>query len=287
MPKPPPISQLEELNFVTGYFLQGCQPDFWLFCEFAKEPAGDLFLVLFSLDIQDIIKEWLRPVRHRFRDPARHGRKRTRSRLSLDPNEYLSTRLRAKADLYPGLKLPGAKALFLISDVTDFINISAAVIEGVSDIAFAGVLGVLQHDPSNCPSMIWCRRHSTGETDDLGVIPVNVPIVMHVFDGANNFQIDGPYAYTSFSGDWRMTFSGTIRVPNGGKAVNWRPAIYSEDRGVVETGSPFTLQPGETGHFTVEAGLSAGEIAFPTRVADSVFAKLENMQVFCYQGGLF
>lgn len=287
MPKPPDLPDFDKLNFITAYMSNMCVPPFFVFCEFAKEPAQDLLLVLFGIDMQDIVKEWLRPERGRYREPKRHGRKRPKQYPSLDINEYIASNPRAAAVEYPGLKLPGAKAIFYVGDQWDKVAITGAVLEGVTDIGFQGLLGVIRTDPSNCPTLPICQRHRTTNVDIPGIIPPDQVISFPILDASQFFQAAGPFSYTTFNSKWTMGWSGTVKPYSTDGCEGWAPIIWSQTRGKVGTGNHFTVPKDEVFHCEVSAELEPGEFAWPARETTRGSVTLLDGNVFCFGGGLW
>lgn len=96
MPRPPNFDGFDDIKFITNYFLMGCSTPAYLVVDFSKEPLWDVALLICSFDVTDIAQSVLEPGGQRHRRSGRHGRKSGRRRASLDPNEFVGAKIRAK-----------------------------------------------------------------------------------------------------------------------------------------------------------------------------------------------
>jgi hypothetical protein len=284
MPRPPRVEILDQMKFITGYWWQGCETPFNLIVEFSRAPTGRLLALVLGLDANDIIKEWLRPARGRKRTPRRHGRKRPLSGFSFDLNDYIAGKPRAAADGYPGLDLPGSRALFKITDVADRVNMTAAIVEGVSDVGFETLWGIINLNPDFCPTMPFVNRSRNDPLSVPGVVSPGAPLPAPILLNAQHYVSTGPNAYRTFVQDTNFGWSGIIKPYSIGGCVNWTPTVRSTTRGVIGQGSSFTLDQDELGHFTCNATVQAGEIVFPARTTDFGSVEVLEMSVYGFGG---
>lgn len=286
MPTPPDVDDLDKINFITAYFWQGCAPPFWLFVEFAKEPAQDLLCILFLFDWQDILKDWLRPGTPRRRTPRRHGRKKRRRLPDLDPNEYVGSKARRSVGEFPGLDLPGARAVFYVSDVADRVAISAAVLEGVTDIGYEGLLGILSFDPNNCPGFAYVTASDPNSQDIVGVAPQTLPLTFEQIDNKQNFEGPSPVAVTTFVGDFTLAAHATITALSAGGAGAVGLTIRDENENIVAEGSTADLIQGESIDLTVSADCTAGEFYHVCRTCSHGSLRFTHKGLLGFSGGL-
>lgn len=260
-PRVPDIPDFAKLNFVTGYVLQMCQPPFWALVEFAKEPTKDLMLILLGLDTKDIVTGWLRPERQRRRNAGRHGRKRPRLSFGMDPNEYLGGNARAKYKGWPGLDLPGARALFMLDGVLERIAITAAVVEGVTNIGYESLLGVLTMHPEHCPGMNFVTRHHDTTQQITGATAANRSLFLNTLDASQGFNSTNQGLFNHSTMPWYLGGSARIEMTSAGSAPIGL-TVWSQDRGELAVSPRQTLAQGQAGYFSVGADIEPGEWAW-------------------------
>lgn len=259
MPKPPSFDDLSEISFITNYFIQGCFPPYYLVAEFSKEPIKDLILLMILPDMEDIVKAWLRPRMGRQRTPRRHGRKRPGRGLTLDPNELVGGRFRARYPEWEGIKLPGSKALFMISDVVDRFNWTFALIEGFTDVGFETLWGILSAHPEHCPNFSGFSRQSTGFQDWLGAFGGTPLIGMNQLDYAQNWPANGPVYFTHTGSDWTLAAKATVFATAGEFANNLSMRIFDVQGNEKARGHTINLEEGDSGSLAVEYEAQSGE----------------------------
>lgn len=284
MPRAPQFDPLDEISFITNYFIQGCELPFNLFVQFSKEPAGDLLAMIISLDWEDILKDWLRPSGGRKRTPRRHGRKRPRGRISLDPNDYFGSKPRSIMAEYPGIKLPGARALFRITDKVDALNWNAAIIDGVTDIGFETLWGIISAHPELCPQMAYVNAHSEITQPMVGVAPPDLPISLGIKDNGQNFQGPLPFVMTTFAGPWTLAASANFTALSAGGMVNGALTIRSQSRGILGISNHATIGQGEDITLTASAEFEPGEWGFLARSVTSGSIDIRHATAFGFSG---
>jgi hypothetical protein len=280
MPPVPRPDVLDQVKFITNYWWQGCEAPMHLVVQFSQKPLGDLAMIVLGLDASDIIKSWLRPGRGRRRAPARHGRKRPFSWLTFDPNEVIADRPRAAAEHYPGLDLPGARALFKVTDVADRVNITAAIVEGLGDVGFQTLWGIISLNPNLCPNMPFVNRHRDTVLTVPGVVAPSTSLPANILDNAQHYISTGPDAYLTYKAETILGWSGLVKPYSVGGCVDWEPTIISTTRGIIGQGGKYTLAQDETAFFNVSADVQIGEIAYPARTTSYGSVEIFEMAVY-------
>lgn len=284
MAKVPRFDNGPEIKFITNYFVQGCVPPYNLFVEFSEEPTKDLWVLMLGIDPIDIGKDWLRPKRGRPRTPKRHGRKRPWRNIELDPNAYVGNKLRAKAPYYPGLDLPGARALFKLGDALDRLNFTAAVVEGLQDVGFETLWGILSAHPEHCPNMAFLNRHETGPKAWPGVVGSSTPIGVATLDSAQHFGTGSADVYTTFYAPWTLVYNCRVEAYSSGGAKDWELIVRSDKRGVIEASGKKTFDEGEEVGFEITAEAEPGEYLSICRRVDQGSVYIWQAQLFCFAG---
>jgi hypothetical protein len=181
MPRPANPDEFAQINFITNYYLLGCSPPTAAFFEFAREPTEDLAFLLFAPDLFDIGQEILDPSKGRRRKPARHGRKRPRFPGLPDTSAMIGGRLNRAANIGAAIRLTPLRWILPLWNIYEGVTFTVAVLEGVTDIFFTGILGVVTIDNNNCKDLDLLRR-SRDTIQVIGgrgppVLPINLPIL--------------------------------------------------------------------------------------------------------------
>lgn len=285
MPQPPRIDILDKVHFITSYFWQGCDAPFSLLVEFSQEPRKDLWLMLFSIDLGDILKSWLRPGGARSRKSARHGKKHPFRNATLDINELMGGRARAAYGPYPGLALPGAKALFRITDQIDRINWTAAVVEGVTDVGFETLWGMISAHPELCPQMIWVDAGRVEEQVIPGIFAPSTPFGLIDYYSGNGVFGPDPFAFVSNQAELHVAFDGTVRGRSGGGVFDFRFTLRSLESGILAESSTVDLDFDESIHLTLSGTLPKGEIGSICRSVTSGSIGATDLRLLAYSKG--
>ena len=264
MDKNVPIDGFDKINFVTSVLLLGCVPPFSALFKFAKEPTGDLIMYMITPDLQDLVKEWLRPGRPRYRKPARHGKKRLGVDVLTDPWGTVNSNAAAKhGGGYPGLKLPGAKALFKMTDMVDRVNNSAFILESVTEIGFRSMLGAIDFNNDDCAGVGYVHREFRDWGIGGGAGGRDNPLQYNVLLGANRFQQTGPGAFRYLFGPWRLSGSAQVTPQTSAGLKNFslqvKDALTLEVYG--QSGN-VTLEQGENAYLSVSGEIPMGRSAF-------------------------
>lgn len=284
MPRPPRADIVPQIKFITNYFWQGCEAPWELVVEFSQEPLKELFLILFWPDAEDLLKEWLRPGRGRQRNPARHGKKRRRFPGLPDPNDWVSANPRARAQAYPGIDLPGARALFKLTDVADRINITAAVVEGLSDVGFETLWGILSLHTENCPAIAYVNAHNPEGSTIVGVAPWSTPFPLPVIDNRQRFGGPEPFTFTTTVDDFNVVASGTVFALSSGGLKNWALTVGQSGKGIVARSNFVNIEQGESAQVSVYGTVEKGQAAYIARQNESGSAILYDLQMFAWSG---
>lgn len=159
--RPPTPNWFTKLNFIVGYWIQGCDVPLTVYVQFAKAPTEEVVLALVLLDLKDIVKEFFRPAGLR---SGRHGRKGSRGKRPnidlLDPSEMFAKNVPGYAE-YRGRPF-GSPTFwaFEITDVIDRVAWSFFCLDAVTDIGYGTLLGIITFDTSVCPNIARMQRHT-------------------------------------------------------------------------------------------------------------------------------
>lgn len=209
MPRPPDIDALGKLNFVVNYFLHGCTPPIFLFCQFAQEPAKDMLLMFLLPDLTDIGQAVFDPQHGRRRKPGRHGRKKRRGGGFPDPSDLIGQRVRGVINPHNALKFGPVNWAFRIWNRVEAVNFTCAVIEGLADTAYSGLLGVLETDPFHCKEFARMVRTDTVPQLGGGAGPPIWPIAVSDLEASTGFT-STQFQCRAFKGAYVVHFSCTL-----------------------------------------------------------------------------
>lgn len=282
MPKPPRPDAVDKISFITNYYIQGCQAPYSVWVEFSHDPIENLFLLFLAPDMTDIVKEWLRPSGGRQRRPGRHGRKSGRQQLSLDPNEMVSSYPRAGAPEYPGIKFPGAKAVFYLSDEIDKVNWSAAVVEGVSGAVFDVLWGVISVRPDLCPHMGWLDAGHFTDEAIVGSAPPTLPFGYTKIYSVQDFTPPNPWAFASPFGPAAVTYTANVRCATTNPIENFFFTLRNEAGEELARSGRADIEPGSNVDLTLSGELPMAEFGTICRTVDFGSALVSKSRLFCF-----
>lgn len=171
MPRPARPDEFTQINFIVNYFLIGCDPPSAAFFEFAQEPAQDLALFLLAPDLQDLGASLIDPGQGRKRRPPRHGRKRRRFPGLPDTSTMVGQRLNASVGIGQALRLTPLRWIFPLYNIYEGVSFTAAVLEGVTETTFEGILGVVTISNEECNEIDVLRRELTSVVIEGGAGP--------------------------------------------------------------------------------------------------------------------
>lgn len=152
--RPPVIDSLDKVRFILFYAFSTCEAPFQLYVEFAAKPTYDFLLAIGSFDLKDFVQEMFRPRGVAGHKQSRHGRHKKPPPLGVpDVSEELGSRvaLRNIGDFNAYGK--GTRMFFHILGEVDRVAWNLFLFEGVTDIGFEAVHGVLQSDNRFCPQL--------------------------------------------------------------------------------------------------------------------------------------
>lgn len=188
MPRPPDIDPSGKLNFIANYILMGCSPPFFVVIECAREPIEDLAMLFLLPDLVDIGQAIFDPKGGRRRKPGRHGRKRRRAPGFPDISDIVGQRVRADINPYIPLGLGKFTLAFRVWNLYEAIAITVAILEGLTDIGYTGLLGVMELDPTHCQEFGRLVKEDPELQLAGGAGPSIWPIAVQHVEVASGFQ---------------------------------------------------------------------------------------------------
>jgi len=258
MPRTPGFGGFTELRFITNYYLLGCSPPFDLVIETSKEPGLDLLLLFVGFDPEEWFQTLFEPGRGRGRAPSRKGRKRKPQLGIPDWNAYFAGRARQALPGFNGINIGPSRWLFRLWGAADFVNFTAAVLEGVTDVAFAHLWGVFKVDPNNCAQLGRFGR-SLGSPIVVGggglqLWPINMQIdeFSQNFGGVTAFTAEPNFApgVVSFS----IGFRNAQTVPVRGRLCFFSPSLQ-----ILKESGEFNLDPGDIAFGSLSMDVAQGQ----------------------------
>lgn len=258
MARPPDIDALGKLNFITNYFIAGCEPPLWLFLEFAQEPSQDLLLLFLLPDLTDIGQAIFDPQHGRRRKPGRHGRKKRRGPRFPDPSDVIGQRVRSVINPFNALKFGPVNWAFRIWNRFEAVAFTCAVIEGLADVGYEGILGILKHDPEHCTE--FPRLVRVDEIPEVagGAGPPIWPIRVSKIETAVGFATT-EYMCQAYDTAYVVHFSATIRNDQIDMPIETSVALGKIGGGGRVTSGVATLGYGESITLTVAKNFEKGE----------------------------
>lgn len=258
MPRPPDIDDFGKLNFIANYFLHGCTPPMFLFLQCANEPIHDLSMLLLFPDFVDIGQAIFDPKGGRRRKPGRHGRKSGRGPGFPDTSDMVGQKARGILNPHNALNFGPVNKVFRIVNVLERVAFTAAILEGVTDIGYEGLLGVLTVDPNHCKefSRLVRRAGSSGQQGGAGqpINPINLPIVDAAV-GFGSWMTGCNLLYSSFVIHLRVV----ITPENFGAPITVEAALGVIGQGIREHSSRRTIQAGDVATLECSATFVPGE----------------------------
>lgn len=258
MPRPPRHDGLDELKFVTNYFLQGCVPPMQLVVDFSQEPGTDLLCLILAPDLEDIAQEILDPKKGRKRKPGRHGRKRNRKVGIPDTSELIGQK--ARGVINPGNVLAGTplRRIFPILNAYEGINFTAAVLDGITDVGYETLWGILDVQSTHCYEFARLARHNSNEQFSGGVGPIPEPVNCDVVDFGANF-LSSDYTATCVGSDWQLSFAMEVENPSEVAIVEMSACIQRLGGGKRIESYKATIPPKGSASLNVAQSFDAGE----------------------------
>lgn len=259
MPQPPDIPDFAKINFVTNYALLGCEPPVDLFVQFAKEPAKDLALLFLLPDLVDIGQAIFDPKAGRKRKPGRHGRKKRRLPGLPDTSDLIGQRARAVLNPHNALKFGPVNFMFRIWNRFELVSFTAAVIEGVTDIGYEGLLGVLSANPNFCREFARLVRTAPEPFTDGGVGPIPAPMQITELQHSEGFS-STPWECVSSRGPFVVALQVTIMNTSETRTIRTTMGLWGDGPGPIDETPSRELAPGQTRTFEVWGKAKKNEV---------------------------
>jgi hypothetical protein len=288
MPKPPNIDDLDKVNFIVNYALVGCAPPFWLFIDLAKEPAGELALLLLAPDIPDIVQTVLQPGGARGRDKGRHGRKspsqRQRRRPSRfpDTSELFGQKIRSVINPYDALDFAPTRFAFRLINITEGIAITAAVLGKLTDILFDPLYGIVTINPDFCRE--FSRISKTKSAPQLIGGGGSADRAFHIDHVEVNVGFVNQTLFTSTgTGDFNLAWRATVYNPGLEGDVTVRGLVKNLTTGETFEGFGSTIAPFRATSINAHGNAKKGEeLAWQIRL-EYGFAEVTEAEVLAYK----
>lgn len=118
-------------------------------------------LLLTALDFADMLKEWARPAGLRTKRHGRKGKKGSKLDFNLlDPDELVAHGFSSHEEIRGRPFGSPTFWLYEITDVIDRVSWTFAAVEGLTDIGYGTLLGIIEADKNNCPNTSRMFRHT-------------------------------------------------------------------------------------------------------------------------------
>jgi hypothetical protein len=214
MARPARPDEFQQINFITNFYLLGCNPPLAAIFEFAREPLQELAFFIFTPDLFDIAQETIAPTRGRRRKPARHGRKRKRGPGLPDTSAMIGGRLNKAARIGQATQLTPLRWMLPLFNIWEGTMFTVAVVEGLTNSFFEGVLGVVTIGEENCEELDICLREPLAFNTVGGAGP-NIDIVPMNFLIRNQGFLTSPTSLQNLNNDYIVYFSLKYQARTG------------------------------------------------------------------------
>lgn len=270
MPKAPDLPLAANLAYIGNYFIAGCTPPMYIFFDFVKEPTADLIMLFLLPDLQDVVQGIVDPRGRRSRSPGRHGRKppeRNNNRRNRkgqgggvpDISEMIAGELRGTLNPNNALNFSAARKAFKLLNIYERIAFTYAVIDGISDIAFANFYGLATVRPGDCQDFARFDRSHPGVQGLPGILGPTPQAQLPIL----NFET----GITTSSIGWipgnrnvSAVFQGYVTNDMLVSSQEVAAVLRSVTTGQKVVGSASNLAPGEGAWCEVSATFEPGEI---------------------------
>ena len=266
MPAPPNIPFFAQMRFVTNYMLAGCGPEQGLIVEMNTLAAKNLAVILFGISAEDIVQGFFDPRRGRNTKPDRHGRKRRGGFRFPDISDEIGRRASVPEIGQAMRQMPFGKWVLPGINVLEGIAISTIIVEGVGDITFDNIAGLLELNPEHCTEFERFEREIVGQQVIIkpggGISPI-------FFDDEkyNVGFVGGRSAVSCFES--RFAINIAIDVWNDREEFDLELALQLSNMTTGETAHTGyrTLAPGQRSQFTCNLSAEPGQyIAYDTDI---------------------
>lgn len=281
MPKPPDIPDTEGFKFVTNYLLSGCTPPVDLIVEFSQEPAGDLLALFYEFSAWDIVQAMFEPKNQRRRRPARHGRKRRPSLGIPDPNDVVGSRLRNGYVVEAFEKLPGYRIAYRLNNAWEGINFAAAFIEGIEDLGYETLWGILDVYPEHCQEFPRLFKHNPNTVTYGGVFPDPGALRIDVVDENNGF-FEAPFGTRHEGGAYAIALSALLNHDSQPEGSGGRLCIFDVHENILGQSQRVHIEEGEFRHLSVSCVVPDNRDVFWGWCDFYGFTRFIDLQIVCY-----
>lgn len=258
MPQPPQLDELTELSFITNYFIQGCEPPYWLLLKFSREPIHDLALLFLELNAFDIGQSIFGPKGSRKRTAARHGRKSRRFRGMPDPNDLVGDKIRTKIAPNEQFNWGPYRRAFKLLNLYERFNFSLAVVGGLTDVGFETLYGVLTFDELHCPGMAYLHRRYDGGLTKIGVSSPFAAYNLATLEGLQQFYSQDGFGWRTDAGDYTVGASGRVYATSDNDVVGFKLTIRGQGGELYGESSAVDIPRGQSVQLSVEAEVPVG-----------------------------
>lgn len=259
MPRPFDPNLITGWKFITNYFLAGCNPGNLLVIDTNTEPEKDLALLFLTPDISDIVQEVFDPSRGRKRKPGRRGRKKPGGRGGLDISTIIARPIRAAANPFNALKMTPLRYVFPLWNIYEGLSFTAAVVDGLSDIGFDNLWGVLSVDPSQCSDIGRMERNSNFSQAIGGLNPPiaagNAPNLIQ------QQQFTSIQSACSHNKDFHVAYE-CVAVNRFLGPVKGRLVLGTDPDTIVHWGDTVELNPGDAEPVGVSGTFDGGQTCY-------------------------
>lgn len=284
MVRPPAIDDLQKVNFITNYFMQGCVPPFWLFIECAQEPAREMLCLLLGLDMQDIVQAMFEPKGQRHRRQGRHGRKRKGKFGFPDISDMVGEKIRSHVNPHNALDFGPFRKLFKVVNVYEGWAFSTAVVEGMTDVGFEGILGVISADPDSCPNFGFFWSKVDGDEILLAIQQPWAPLNLVIDVQMQNFNKTTGFKVTNVHSDFTVAFACEVSGMFGERADAVSIALMNQDGVILAEDGPWDLAPGEVRPMRLNAEYNKDDLCVWVGRCEYGNVLVENCEAFGFQG---
>lgn len=164
-PRPPTPNWFNKVNFIVGYWTQGCDLPLQVYIQFAQKPTNAAALMLITPDWKVLTRKLFRPKGLR---SARHGRKGSRSGKKggfiPDVDDIVFEEVFGEAISF-GTPF-GSETLLLFEIADEFLQVAwqFAVVDALTDIGYDTLLGIITCDKGYCPQIGRMFRFDNNQT---------------------------------------------------------------------------------------------------------------------------
>lgn len=151
---------LDRVQFILFYAFNPCDAELSLYVEMAKEPVGDLLVMLFVPDLGEIVENLFTPKGLRSKRHGRKGRKGGKGGKGFlpDVDEMIGDGVYG-AEEFKGRKF-GMGQRFFFTGVNAYERIAwpIVLIDSVTDTVFDTFMGVMRESTDSCPNIARMQR---------------------------------------------------------------------------------------------------------------------------------